>query len=363
MSKLFEPTTMGSTDVSNRVFMAPLTRNRATPDGVPSELAAKYYAQRASGGLLISEATQISAMGKGYLNTPGIYTNAHVEGWTKITDAVHEKGGKIFLQLWHVGRISHTSLLPDGEQPVAPSAIRAESQTFTEEGMTDVSEPREMTIDDIKQTVADYHHAAECAKRAGFDGVEVHSANGYLLDQFLQDKTNKREDEYGGAHENRARFLFEVLEAVTDVWGADKVGVRLSPTGTFNDMGESNPTTTFGYVVEELNKHNLAYLHMVERFPGIETDEPEQNVVRTLRNKYNGFYIANGNYDNETARSEVESGYADAVAFGRPFIANPDLPKRLEENAKLNEPDESTFYGGGAEGYTDYPFLDEAKAA
>ncbi|MBI1302094.1 MAG: N-ethylmaleimide reductase [Alphaproteobacteria bacterium] len=363
MSKLFEPTTMGSTEVSNRVFMAPLTRNRAKPDGVPSDLASKYYAQRASGGLLISEATQISAMGKGYLNTPGIYTDAHVEGWKKITKAVHEKGGKIFLQLWHVGRISHSSLLPEGQQPLAPSAIRAKSQTFTEDGMTDVSEPRAMTIEDIKETIKDYRHAAECAKRAGFDGVEVHSANGYLLDQFIQDKTNKREDEYGGTHLNRARFLFEVLEAVTGVWGADKVGVRLSPTGTFNDMGESNPTTTFGYVIEELNKHNLAYLHMVERFPGIETDKPEQNVVRSLRHKYKGFYIANGNYDNKTARSEIETGYADAIAFGRAFIANPDLPKRLEQNAEMNEADQTTFYGGGAKGYTDYPFLKDVKAA
>ena len=363
MSTLYEPGKVGDTEVSNRVFMAPLTRNRAKPDGTPGDLSALYYAQRASGGLLITEATQVSAMGKGYLNTPGIYDDTHVEAWKAITNAVHDKGGKIFIQLWHVGRISHTSLLPANASPVAPSAIQAVSQTFTEEGMVDVSSPREMTVEDINQTVEDYRLAAQQAKAAGFDGVEVHAANGYLIDQFLQDKTNQRSDEYGGSVDKRFRFLNEALKAVTDVWGSQKVGVRLSPTGTFNDMGDSDPLNNFGYVIEQLNKQNLAYLHMVEEFPGIAVDDKESDIVKNLRAKWNGFYISNGGYEKESAESVIESGYADAIAFGRPFISNPDLPKRLELGAALNEADQTTFYGGDAEGYTDYPFLDEAQAA
>lgn len=363
MPTLFEPAQMGTTKTKNRVFMAPLTRNRARADGVPGDLAAKYYGQRASAGMIITEATQINAAGKGYIDTPGIYTPEHVAAWKKITQAVHQKEGKIFLQLWHVGRISHTSLQPDGAAPVAPSAIKAKAQTFIDGGMVDVSEPRALEFKEIKQIVADYKAAAQHAKDAGFDGVEVHAANGYLIDQFLQDKTNKRTDEYGGSAENRTRFLNEVILAVIDVWGADKVGVRLSPTGTFNDMGDSNPLETFGVAIETLNTYGLAYLHMVEKFPGIDSDDEDQKILNQLRTKWDGFYIANGGFDHDIAMKAVENGHADAIAFGRPFISNPDLPKRLELDAELQEADESTFYGGGAEGYTDYPFLEDVKAA
>lgn len=360
---LFSNGTMGDIEIKNRVFMAPLTRNRALPNGTPSDMAATYYAQRASGGLLISEATQINEMGKGYINTPGIHSDDQIAKWSEITKAVHEKGGKIFMQLWHVGRISHTSLLPDGQAPLAPSAIRAEAQTFTEAGPTDVSEPRAMSIDDIKSTIEDYRIAAQNAKKAGFDGVEVHAANGYLIDQFLQDGSNKRDDNYGGSIENRARFLIDVLKEVTDIWGAGRVGVRLSPTGTFNGMSDSDPKATFSHVINELNQFNLAYLHMVEKFPGIDSSDEDQKIMTDLRALWNGFYIANGNYDRNSGTDVIASGYADAIAYGRPFIANPDLPQRLEQGAELNEPDQSTFYGGGAEGYIDYPTLNEQKAA
>ena len=363
MSKLFENTTLGAVDVQNRVFMAPLTRNRSNPDGTPVEMAAEYYAQRASGGLIISEATQVSPMGKGYLNTPGIHSADQIQAWKKITQAVHDKGGKIFMQLWHVGRISHVSLLPNGEKPVAPSAIKADSQTFTEDGMTDVSEPRALSAEEIKATVQDYRNAAQNAKDAGFDGVEVHAANGYLIDQFLQNKTNKRDDEYGGSVENRMRFLNEILDEVIDIWGADHVGVRLSPTGTFNDMGDSDVLGTFGTIIKKLNDYNLAYLHIVEKFPGINASAEERLLTGPLRGMWNGFYIANGDYDRDRAIEAIENGHADAITFGRIYIANPDLYERLKSNAELNEPDHDTFYGGGAEGYIDYPFMNEAKAA
>lgn len=363
MTSLFEPAKVGSVDVSNRVFMAPLTRNRANAQGVPSPLAAEYYAQRASGGLLISEATQISPQGKGYLDTPGIHSDEQVAAWKKITAAVHEKGGKIFLQLWHVGRISHTSLQPEGAAPVAPSAIRAKAQTFTADGFVDVSEPRALILEEIQGVIRDYEIAAKNAMKAGFDGVEVHGANGYLLDQFLHDGSNKRTDQYGGSAENRVRLLREVVEVVVAAVGADKVGVRLSPTGSFNDVRDSDPLSVFGLAIEKLNGYGLAYLHMVEKFPGIENDNQDAKTIKDLRALWKGFYIANGGFDADSAKAIIESGYADAIAFGRPFIANPDLPKRLEIGAALNEPDQSTFYGGGAKGYTDYPFLDEAKAA
>lgn len=357
MASLFEPVKMGDLQLSNRVFMAPLTRNRALADGTPGELAEKYYRQRAGAGLIITEATQISPQGKGYLNTPGIHDDAHVNAWQQVTRAVHEAGGHVFLQLWHVGRISHTSLQPDNAAPLAPSAIKANSQTFTEQGMVDVSTPRAMTADEIRQTVADYRQAAEYARQAGFDGVEVHAANGYLIDQFIQDRTNQREDEYGGELENRIRFLTEVVEAVIDVWGPRCVGVRLSPTGTFNDMGDSDPLSTFGAVINGLNNYDLAYLHMVENFPGIESTSDDRVIMQELIDRWSGFYIANGGYDGDSGQAAIDSRHADAVAYGRPFIANPDLPLRLQQQAELNVPDETTFYGGDAHGYTDYPFL------
>lgn len=364
MTTLYEPSKVGAADTKNRVFMAPLTRNRAIHDtDIPGDLAAEYYQQRATAGLIITEATQINPEGKGYVATPGIYKEEHIEAWKKITDSVHEKGGKIFIQLWHVGRISHVSLQPNGQQPLAPSAIQADAETFTLDGPTPVSEPVSMTEQQIKQTLEDYQTAASNAKRAGFDGVEIHAANGYLIDQFLRDNTNKRSDAYGGEIKNRARFLFEVVEAILEIWSADKVGIRLSPTGAFNDMQDSNPLDTFGYVIEKLNGYNLAYLHMVERFPGMESSKQDLETVNKLRAIWQGFYIANGDYDKSRAETAIESGHADAIAFGRPFIANPDLPERLEKNEVLNEPDQETFYGGGAEGYIDYPSLKDQKAA
>ena len=360
---LFEPLQLGSVTVKNRVLMAPLTRNRAKPDGTPWAVAEEYYAQRASAGLIFTEATQISAMGKGYINTPGIYRDEHVVAWRNITKAVHAAGGKIALQLWHVGRISHSSLLPDNADPIAPSAIQAKSQTFIETGMVDVSPPRAMTLDDIKTVIEEYRRAAENAKAAGFDAVEVHAANGYLLDQFIRDGSNQRDDEYGGSVENRIRLLLEVVEAVIDVYGADKVGVRLSPTGGFNDMHDSDPKQTFVTAVKALNKYGLAFLHVVEEFPGEDANTEDQAVNKAVRDAWSGPYIANGGLDAAKASQLVESGDADAVTFGRPFIANPDLPKRIRTGADWNEPDQETFYGGDEKGYTDYPTLDEQQAA
>lgn len=359
---LFTPLEIGAITAPNRVFMAPLTRNRAQPDGVPGDLAKTYYAQRASSGLIISEATQISEMGKGYINTPGIHTDAQIGKWREIVDAVHEAGGRIALQLWHVGRISHSSLLPGGAEPLAPSAVRANAQTFTENGFEDTSEPRAMTKPDIDQTVADYVAAAQNAREAGFDLVEVHGANGYLIDQFLRDGSNHREDEYGGTVENRVRFLKEVVEAVAGAIGPDRVGVRLAPTGAFNDMHDSDPETLFLHAVETLNPMGLAYLHVVEQFPGDDTSEDERAILKKVRAAWNGVFVSNGDYTAETGDARVKDGGEDAVAYGRVYIANPDLVERFAKDATLNEPDQSTFYGGGAEGYTDYPFLDDRAA-
>lgn len=356
-ARLFSPVTMGDLILSNKILMAPLTRNRSHADGTPKEMAEIYYNQRASAGLIFTEATQISDIAKGYLDTPGIYTDKHVEGWRAITNAVHAGGGLIFCQLWHVGRISHVSLLPDGISPVAPSAIQADAQTYTAEGFQDCSKPVALTKDGIAQTIADYKHAAECAKRAGFDGIEVHSANGYLLDQFLQDGTNKRDDEYGGPLENRTRMLREVLEAVLDVWPSSRVGVRLSPLGQAGDISDSDPRATFTFAYEMLSSFDLAYLHVMENFPGNDASDGDKDLIRELRGHYSGFYIGNGGYDAERAADALETGHADAITFGRPFIANPDLPERYRIDAELNEPNQDTFYGGGAEGYIDYPFL------
>ncbi|MGD0959559.1 MAG: alkene reductase [Methylomonas sp.] len=356
MVTLFDSISLGDLTLSNRVFMAPLTRNRARSDGVPGTLAATYYAQRASAGLIVSEATQISPMGKGYKDTPGIYTEEQVSAWSRVVESIHMAGGKIFLQLWHVGRISHSSLLPDGAQPVAPSAIRARSQTFTDAGFVDVSEPRALTLSEIKQTINDYGVAAANAKRAGFDGVEIHAANGYLIDQFLQSTTNQRLDLYGGNAENRTRFLCEVAEAVLSVWDAARVGVRLSPFGTFNDMEDAKPEETYLRVVADLNLLGLGYLHIIEpsSMPNSAAGAPEL-LFQQLRRNWNAVYIVNGGYDSARAESAVSSGYADAVSFGKLFIANPNLPARLRQNLPLNTPDPTTFYGGGERGYIDYP--------
>ncbi len=358
MPNLFEPVQLGSLVLPNRVFMAPLTRNRAHADGVPSELALTYYTQRASAGLIVTEATQISPMGKGYINTPGIHSPEQVRGWSRIVEPVHKTGGRIFLQLWHVGRISHASLLPDNAQPVAPSAIRANSQTLIATGMAEVSEPVALTASGIKETLEDYRRAAGNAKEAGFDGVEIHAANGYLIDQFLRTGSNRRTDEYGGVAANRVRFLTETVERVLEVWDSGQVGVRISPTGGFNDMSDDDPLETFSVTVSRLNSYGLGYLHVVETAQNSKGSSEEDLALSAhLRTLWNGLYVVNGGYDGLRGEEVVRTGHADAVAFGRAFLANPDLPKRLQLGAALNEPDQATFYGGGAAGYTSYPAL------
>ena len=364
MTGLYSPIRLGELSLRNRVFMAPLTRNRAHPDGTPGPWAKTYYCQRSSAGLIITEATQISAMGTGYINTPGIYLPEHIAGWQRIVDGVHDNGGRIFLQLWHVGRISHTSLLPHDAQPVAPSAVRARSQTMTQFGFTDVSEPRALTLDEIKHTINDYRTAAANARTAGFDGVEIHAANGYLIDQFLQSRSNLRTDLYGGSVSNRIRFLVETAHAVLEVWDGSRVGVRLSPGGTFNDMGDENPEATFTAAVRELAVLGLGYLHVVEASPGDAPPSPSSRALfEQLRKEWPGLYVANGGYDGPGGEHAIEDGRADAIAYGRAFLANPDLPRRLEQRAPLNEPDQGTFYGGTERGYVDYPAWEGGAAA
>jgi N-ethylmaleimide reductase len=356
MLDLFSPIKLGAISLKNRIVMAPLTRNRAGEGGVPQPINTAYYEQRATAGLIVSEATPISVMAHGYPALPGIYTDAQVEGWKKVTDAVHAKGGKIVLQLWHVGRISHPSLLPNDAQPVAPSAIKPQGKAFTYQGLVDYVEPRALNATELPDIVDDYVHAAECALTAGFDGVEIHAANGYLLDQFLRDGTNKRTDQYGGSFENRTRLLLEVTKAIVDVIGADKVGVRISPVNPFNDMKDSNPQALFNYVVEMLNPFNLAYLHVVEG--GIHGGGVADSFdFVALRKHWKGAYMANLAYDKARGNDAIASGHADLIAYGVPFIANPDLVERYRENAPLNQADSNTFYGGAEKGYTDYPFL------
>lgn len=358
---LFTPLQLGPIELRNRLVMAPLTRNRAGPGNVPGALNVEYYDQRASAGLIITEATQISPQGVGYPGTPGIHSPEQTAGWREVTKAVHAKGGRIFLQLWHVGRISHPSLQPNGALPVAPSAIKPDGEAVTYEGMQSYVTPRALETNEIPGLIADYRAAAQNALEAGFDGVEVHAANGYLLDQFLRDGSNKRQDAYGGSMENRARLMLEVTGAVTEVWGTGRVGVRLSPVNSFNSMSDSNPDETFGYAVRQLNRFDLAYLHVIEAdFAASANEEPYDK--QALRNAFDGVYMANGGYDKLRAEWAVSSGSADLIAFGKLFLANPDLPARLEQGAALNEPDAATFYGGDAAGYTDYPFLDSQAA-
>jgi len=357
-SALFQSFTLGGLSLPNRLVMAPLTRNRAAEGNVPGSHAATYYAQRASAGLLISEGSQISHQGQGYLRTPGIYTPEQIVGWRKVTDAVHKAGGRIFLQLWHVGRVSHTSLQPNGAAPVGPSALRANTKTFLEGGFAEVSEPRALDLSEVPGILRDYEQAARNAKEAGFDGVEIHAANGYLLDQFMKDGANRRTDAYGGSIENRARLTIEVAEAVLKVWDKGRVGIRLSPAKV-NDAADSDPQALFGHVVERLDDLGLGYIHMIEG-----ATQGDRNAVPVdyegLRRSFRGTYIANNGYDRDMASEAVASGRADLVAFGRLFIANPDLVERFRLNAPLNEPDRATFYGGDTKGYVDYPALDEA---
>ena len=344
--------------------MAPLTRNRASAKQVPNELMQQYYAQRADpstgAGLIITEATQISPQGQGYLDTPGIFSAAQVVGWRRITDAVHARGGRIVVQLWHVGRISHVSLQPGGQAPVSSTARAAKGKTYIAGGFSEVSSPRALRTDEIPGVVADYRRAAQLAIDAGFDGVEVHAANGYLIEQFLRDSVNDRNDDYGGSIENRTRFLNEVMRAVASEIGGDRTGLRMSPVTPSNDAGpDSDPQALYEHAVEQLAPLNLAYLHVVEGATGGSRDIAPFDYP-ALRARFTGSWMVNNGYDREMALDAVARGKADLVAFGKPFIANPDLGRRLRENAPLNVPDNSTFYGGGAEGYTDYPVLSAA---
>jgi N-ethylmaleimide reductase len=345
---------MGPYTLSSRFVMAPLTRNRAGDGNAPQAINVEYYRQRASAGLIISEGSQISPSAVGYPATPGIHSPEQIAGWKQVTDAVHSRNSRIFLQLWHCGRVSHPSLLPGGELPVAPSAIRPEGDAFTYQGPQPFVTPRALETSELPGIVEDYRKAAQNALSAGFDGVEIHAANGYLIDQFIRDGSNQRTDAYGGSLENRSRLLLEVTAAVTDVWGADRVGVRFSPINSFNDMRDSEPQKTFDYMAAALNAFDLAYLH------GMELDfgpaKPAFDFAQ-FRRCFKGRYMANGAYDKARADAALASGYADLVAFGALFIANPDLPERFARNAPLNAPDQSTFYGGNEKGYTDYPFL------
>jgi len=365
---LFSRYEIGPYTLKNRMVMAPLTRSRSKqPGNVPGRMNAFYYAQRASAGLIITEATQISQQGQGYAWTPGIYTEEQIEGWRLVAESVHDADGLIFMQLWHVGRISHPALQPKGALPVAPSAIAPTGMAFItsakgEPEFVPFVVPRALAIDELPALVKQYVQAAKNALAAGLDGVEIHAANGYLLDQFLNSSTNVRTDVYGGSIENRARLLLEIVEAVTRVCGSDRVGVRISPLGTFNDMGDENPEALFAYVAEKLGEHDLAYLHVVDpSYGGHQTtdgaDPSGVALMAMIRKRFKGTLMVCGGYTLERAQDAIRNQQADLVAFGRPFIANPDLPERFRIGAALNEPDHVTFYGGGVQGYVDYPTL------
>jgi N-ethylmaleimide reductase len=358
-SPLFQPFTLGDLTLPNRIVMAPLTRNRATPGtDAANALTAAYYRQRASAGLIISEGTQVSPQGQGYLQTPGLYSPAQIAGWKSVTDTVHAAGGRMFAQIWHVGRVSHESLL-NGGTPVAPSAIPAKSKTYTASGFADLTPPRALTLDEIPGVVGEYADAAANALKAGFDGVEIHGANGYLIDQFLKDGANQRQDAYGGSVENRVRFGLEVVDAILKVFPKTRLGIRLSPVSPANDTVTSDPTEVFGHFVSELSKRGIAFIHVVEGATG----GPRDNVPfdwAALRKSFSGAYIANNGYTRDMAIDAVRDGNADLVAFGKAFIANPDLVERLRLDAPLNELDRATLYGGGEKGYVDYPALADA---
>lgn len=351
---LFSAFKLGPLELPSRIVMAPMTRNRAGEGNVPSDLAVEYYRQRSGAGLIITEATQVTQEGQGYPYTPGIHSPEQVAGWARLVDTVHAAGGRIFLQLWHVGRISHPSYQPNGAAPVAPSAIKPSGQVYTLQGPQDFVTPRALALSEIPGVVEQFRKGARNALEAGFDGVEIHGANGYLLDQFLRDGTNKRTDAYGGSLANRARFMLEVTEAVCSVWGSNRVGIRLSPLNAYNDMYDSHPEETFNYAVEQLNRLGLAYLHVTEMGKGSGAAGPDFD-PRILRKLWKGPYIVNGGYDFERANAALAAGDTDLVAFGVPYLANPDLPLRFAHKAPLNPPDQATFYGGGAKGYIDYP--------
>lgn len=345
---------IGNIELNNRMVMAPMTRSRAFVDNIPNDNASLYYEQRSSAGLIITEGAQVSPNGIGYLWTPGIYSDSQKAEWTKIVRNVHNKNGKIFLQLWHVGRISHIDF-HNGEKPFAPSAIAATGKTYTTNGFQAFSEPKAMTTDDIKQTVEEFRIAAQNAKDCGFDGVEIHGAFGYIIDQFLCTGTNQRNDEYGGSVENRVRFALEVIEAVKSVWGDDKVGIKLSPSNLFNDMSDENPKETFSYLINELNNHNLAYIHLMEPQADV-SGKPNYltNVAEYFRAIYKGRIISNANHTKESGEKFIKEGFADLISYGSLYISNPDLVSRFKNDYPLTQPNSKTYYGGGDEGYIDY---------
>lgn len=372
MELLFEPVRLGGLELPHRIVMAPLTRSRARqPGNVPTPLNACYYAQRASAALIISEATQVSMQGQGYAWTPGIHSREQIDGWQRVSEAVHEQGGRMVMQLWHVGRISHPALQPDQMLPVAPSAIGASGQAFIENERGEPEfvpfvTPRSLQLEEMPYLVRQYTRGARNAQRAGMDGVEVHAANGYLLHQFLESGTNQRTDEYGGPVQNRARLLMEVVETACDVWGPERVGVRISPLAGFNDMSDGNPEETFGHVAEKLNDYNLAYLHVINPAAaqveqGLPPAPRALRMVELIRSTYRGKLMLCGGFDRDSAQAWLEMGRADVIAFGRKFLANPDLPERFRRRAPLNKDDPSTYYGGGAKGYTDYPSLAQER--
>jgi len=354
---LLDPTALRALRLPNRMVMAPMTRGRAGSERTANALMAEYYAQRAAAGFIVTEATAISPQGYGWLGSPGIYTGGQVAGWTGVTDAVHQSGGRIFLQLWHTGRVSHPDFM-DGRIPVGPSAVGAAGHVYTPTGKKPYVVPRAITSDEISATVRDYAQAARYAREAGFDGVEIHAANGYLIDQFIRDGSNQRTDAYGGTVQKRLRFLLEVTEAVAGAWSADRVGVRLSPVNDYNDMQDSNPTETFTQAAEALDRFGLAYLHVVEDLEQGPQTAPQQRVGLHMRAAFKGPLILNGGYDAQTGASALSRGEADLIAYARLFLANPDLVERFRRGAVLNKPDSNTYYSGDAKGYTDYPPLD-----
>lgn len=353
---------LGDLELPNRMVMAPMTRNRAGEGNVPTGLVATYYAQRASAGLIVTEATPVEPRGHGYPAIPGIYTDRQEAGWRSVVEEVHREDGGIFSQLWHTGRISHPRTQPDGDRPVAPSEVRPEGSIQTTDGEKSFVPPRALEAEEVEEIVEDFGRAARRARRAGFDGVELHGANGYLVDQFLRDGTNRREDRWGGSLENRVRFLARVTDALTEVWGPERVGVRLSPLNPFNDMEDSDPAATFGAAARALAEREIAYLHIVEP-DGDEHEGEEHPVVTEMREAFGGTVILNGGYDREQGNGAVASGRADLISFARLFLANPDLPDRFARDLPLNEPDPDTFYGGGPEGYIDYPTWEERQAS
>lgn len=358
MTTLFDPITLGKYNLPNRIFMSPMTRGRAEAGAVPTKIMADYYAMRADAGLLITEATAISPQGYGWLNAPGIWTDAQEKGWKIITDAVHAKGGRIFLQLWHTGRVSHPDFL-DGQLPVGPSAIAAQGVSHTPLGKKPYVTPRALTIDEIHVTIGDYASAAKRAIRAGFDGVELHGANGYLVDEFIRDGSNKRTDEYGGSTDNRLRFLVEVTKALADAVGSDKVGVRLSPKGQYNDMQDSNPIATFTRAAELLNPLGLAYLHILEALPGHMMYAEGERILPHIRKVYENIIVTNGGYTKASGNMALENREADAITFGMLYLANPDLVSRFKTDGPFNQPDFATLYTPGEKGYIDYPVLNQ----